>query len=78
MGLYNEAKVYASVLGHNYSSNKWYNYSYSLFNSKKNNLLSNNSNEIEIAKMKDINNENKNSFLNILDEFINFFNSDEE
>ena len=37
-----------------------------------------NSNEIEIAKMKDINNENKNSFLNILDEFINFFNSDEE
>jgi len=78
LGLYNEAKIYASVLGHNYPSNKWYNYSYSLFNSKKNNLLSNDSNEIEIAKMKDINNENKNSFLNILDEFINFFNSDEE
>jgi outer membrane protein assembly factor BamD len=78
LGLYNEAKIYASVLGYNYPSNKWYNYSYSLFNSKKSNLLSNDSNKIEIAKIKDTNNKKENSFLNILDEFINFFNSDEE
>ena len=35
LGLYNEAKVYASVLGHNYPENKWYSYSYSLFKKEK-------------------------------------------
>ena len=69
LGLYDEAKVYASVLGHNYPNNKWYSYSYSLFTDKKNNLLSNNN--------KDIDNADSNSFLNILDDFINFFDIEE-
>lgn len=77
LGLYNEAKVYASVLGHNYPSNKWYSYSYSLFASKKKNLLSINNNEVELTKIENINKEEKNSFSYILDEFINFFDSEE-
>ena len=39
LGLYDEAKVYAAVLGHNYPNNKWYNYTYNLFADKKNPLL---------------------------------------
>jgi len=77
LGLYNQAKIYASVLGHNYPSNKWYSYSYSLFASKKSDLLSINNNEVELTKIENINKEEKNSFLYILDEFINFFDDEE-
>ena len=59
LGLYNEAKVYASVLGYNYPGNKWYSYSYSLFKKEKEEL---NENE-----------EKENSYINILNEFLNIF-----
>ena len=77
LGLYDEAKVYASVLGHNYPNNKWYSYSYSLFTDKKNNLLSTNNKDLELINVKDIDNTDSNSFLNILDDFINFFDIEE-
>jgi len=72
LGLYDEAKVYASVLGYNYPSNKWYKYSYSLFIDKKSSLLSNN-NDIEIINSDDIVDKDSSSFLNILDNFISLF-----
>ena len=59
LGLYNEAKVYASVLGHNYPENKWYSYSYSLFKKEKEVLIENE--------------EKKNSYINIINEFLNIF-----
>ncbi|PPR17081.1 MAG: Outer membrane protein assembly factor BamD [Alphaproteobacteria bacterium MarineAlpha9_Bin3] len=59
IGLYEEAKVYASVLGYNYPENKWYLYSYSLFQKEK-----------EILKD---NKEEKNSYINILNEFLDIF-----
>ena len=76
LGLYDEAKVYASVLGHNYPDNKWYKYSYSLFTSKKNSLLSGNNNDVA-KNIKDTNDKDSDSFLNILDGFINFFDVEE-
>lgn len=57
LGLYQEAKVYASVLGYNYPENKWYLYSYSLFQKEKEILI----------------NDKENSYLNILDEFLDIF-----
>jgi outer membrane protein assembly factor BamD len=63
LGLYNEAKVYASVLGHNYPQNKWYLYAYTLFENEKDKLILN----------QDANRKYKNSFLKILDEFIDIF-----
>ena len=57
LGLYQEAKVYASVLGYNYPENKWYLYSYSLFQKEKEILINN----------------EENSYLNILDEFLDIF-----
>ncbi|MDB9761767.1 outer membrane protein assembly factor BamD [Alphaproteobacteria bacterium] len=77
LGLYDEAKVYASVLGHNYPNNKWYSYSYSLFKDKKSNLLSNKNKDLKLINVKDIDNTDSNSFLNILDNFINLFDAEE-
>ena len=34
IGLTNEAKKYAKLLGYNYQSSKWYEMSYSVFNKK--------------------------------------------
>lgn len=34
LGLYEEAKYYAAILGRNYPNSKWYNYSYQLINSR--------------------------------------------
>ena len=76
LGLYDEAKVYAAVLGHNYPNNKWYNYTYTLFTDKKNSLLSNN-NDIELANTNDTDNKDSSSFSNILDDFISFFDIEE-
>ena len=76
LGLYNEAKVYASVLGHNYPSNKWYIYSYSLFNSKKNNLLSNIKND-KAENVESIDNNDSSIFLKTLDDFIKLFEDEE-
>ncbi len=59
LGLYNEAKVYASVLGYNYPENKWYSYSYSLFKKEKKILIEDK--------------EKENSYINIIDEFLNIF-----
>ena len=59
LGLYNEAKVYASVLGYNYPGNKWYSYSYSLFKKEKEELIENE--------------EKENSYINIINEFLNIF-----
>ena len=75
LGLYEEAKVYASVLGYNYPNNKWYIYSYSLFLDKKSDLLS--SNNDELINLKDVDNKDSYSLLNILDSFINIFNIEE-
>jgi len=77
LGLYDEAKVYASVLGHNYPNDKWYSYSYSLFTDKKSNLLSDNNNDVELINVQDIDNKDSNSFLSILDDFINLFSGEE-
>tara|TARA_B100001059_G_C17822547_1_gene579218 strand:- start:1158 stop:2045 length:888 start_codon:yes stop_codon:yes gene_type:complete len=76
LGLYNEAKVYASVLGHNYPNNKWYIYSYSLFNSKKNNLLSNIKND-KAENVESIDNNDSSIFLKTLDGFIKLFEDEE-
>jgi outer membrane protein assembly factor BamD len=76
LGLYNEAKVYASVLGHNYPNNKWYIYSYSLFNSKKNNLLSNSKND-KAENIESIDNSDSSIFLKTLDDFIKLFEVEE-
>jgi outer membrane protein assembly factor BamD len=76
LGLYNEAKVYASVLGHNYPNNKWYIYSYSLFNSKKNNLLSKSKND-KPENVENIDNNDSNIFSNTLDDFIKLFEVEE-
>jgi len=76
LGLYNEAKVYASVLGHNYPNNKWYIYSYSLFNSKKNDLLSNSKND-KPENVENIDNNDSNIFSNTLDDFIKLFEVEE-
>jgi outer membrane protein assembly factor BamD len=76
LGLYNEAKVYASVLGHNYPNNKWYIYSYSLFNSKKNNLLSNSEND-KSENVEGIDNNYSGIFLDTLDNFIKLFEVEE-
>ena len=59
IGLYEEAKVYASVLGYNYPENKWYLYSYSLFQKEK--------------EIMEDNKEEKNSYINILNEFLDIF-----
>ena len=59
LGLYQEAKVYASVLGYNHPENKWYLYAYSLFKKEKELLINNKKQE--------------NSYLNILDEFLDIF-----
>jgi len=69
LGLYDQAKVYASVLGHNYPNNKWYSYSYSLFKEKKSNLLSANNNDVDTK--------DSNKLLNILNNFINLFDIEE-
>ena len=68
LGLYEQAKVYASVLGHNYPNNKWYAYSYSLFSSKKSDILSN-----EMDKIKNEHEEKENSILSILSDLLNIF-----
>ena len=47
------------VLGHNYPENKWYSYSYSLFKKEKEVLIENE--------------DKKNSYMNIIDEFLNIF-----
>ena len=75
LGLYEQAKVYASVLGHNYPDNKWYRYSYSLFKAKKNNLSLDKTNDV--TNIKDVNNKDSDSFLNILNDFIDFFDTEE-
>ena len=36
LGIYDQAKIYAAVLGHNYNNNKWYKYSYELLVNLKN------------------------------------------
>ena len=65
LGLYEQAKVYASVLGHNYPQNKWYKYTYSLFEGEKNILLSE---KAEIHKK-------EGSLMDILNEFTDIFES---
>lgn len=70
LGLYDQAKVYASVLGHNYPSSKWYAYSYSLFNDKKISIVSN-----KIDKIKNEDEQDEKSILGILDDLLNIFDN---
>ena len=68
LGLYEQAKIYASVLGHNYPNNKWYAYSYSLLSSKKSDILSH-----EMDEIKNEHEEKENSILSILSDLLNIF-----
>ena len=61
LGLYTEAKVYASVLGHNYPANKWYSYSYSLFKKEKEIIIDNK--------------EEENSYINMINEFLDILSN---
>lgn len=71
LGVYDQAKVYASVLGHNYPKNKWYMYSYELFNGLKENTLS------VVEENEDLNviEKENDGYLNFLDEILNIFES---
>tara|TARA_B100000686_G_scaffold353260_1_gene458173 strand:- start:13743 stop:14624 length:882 start_codon:yes stop_codon:yes gene_type:complete len=72
LGIYDQAKIYASVLGHNYPQNKWYTYSYELFNDLKRNTLSV---VEENEEFKDDKKEND-GYLNFLDEILTIFGSE--
>jgi len=72
LGIYEQAKVYASVLGHNYPKNKWYIYSYELFNDLKNNSLS----VVEENEESTIEEKENDGYLNFLDEILNIFDSE--
>ncbi len=72
LGIYDQAKVYASVLGHNYPKNKWYTYSYELFNDLKKNTLS----VAEENEEPIVNEKENDGYLNFLDEILNIFESE--
>jgi len=68
LGIYNQAKVYAAVLGHNYSKNKWYLYSYQIIKDLKEDISSENKIDSGIQEEK--------GFFDSLDDILNIFESD--
>ena len=68
LGIYNQAKVYAAVLGHNYPKNKWYLYSYQIIKDLKEDISNENKIDSAIQEEK--------GFFDSLDDILNIFESD--
>ena len=69
LGIYDQAKIYAAVLGHNYNNNKWYKYSYELFVNLKNNKEG----IIEEKELPNAEYEDNGNYFNFIDEIISIF-----
>ncbi|PPR28859.1 MAG: Outer membrane protein assembly factor BamD [Alphaproteobacteria bacterium MarineAlpha9_Bin2] len=82
LGIYEEAKSTAAVLGHNFPDNYWHQYTYELLTEYrkenfKNQMLSDSVNKDESSKsMPKKNNQNDDPNISLLDEILHFF--DEE
>ena len=72
LGIYDQARVYAAVLGHNYNQNKWYEYVYELFFD-----LKNNTNNLKDEDLPIVETNKKNDYFNFLDEILNIFENEE-
>ena len=69
LGIYDQAKIYAAVLGHNYNNNKWYKYSYELLVNLKNKKEG----IIEEKELPDAKYEDNGNYFNFIDEIISIF-----
>ena len=69
LGIYDQAKIYAAVLGHNYNNNKWYKYSYELLVNLKNNKEG----IIEEKELPNTEYEDNGNYFNFIDEIISIF-----
>lgn len=69
LGIYDQAKIYAAVLGHNYNKNKWYKYSYELFVNLKNNKEG----ILEEKELPNAEYEDNGNYFNFIDEIISIF-----
>ena len=69
LGIYDQAKIYAAVLGHNYNNNKWYKYSYELFVNLKNKKEG----IIEEKELPNAEYEDNGNYFNFIDEIISIF-----
>ena len=69
LGIYDQAKIYAAVLGHNYNNNKWYKYSYELLFNLKNKKEG----IIEEKELPNAEYEDNGNYFNFIDEIISIF-----
>tara|TARA_B100000676_G_scaffold56118_3_gene55116 strand:+ start:1681 stop:2529 length:849 start_codon:yes stop_codon:yes gene_type:complete len=69
LGIYDQAKIYAAVLGHNYNNNKWYKYSYELLVNLKNKKEG----IIEEKELPNAEYEYNGNYFNFIDEIISIF-----
>ncbi len=69
LGIYDQAKIYAAVLGHNYNNNKWYKYSYELLVNLKNKKEG----IIEEKELPNAEYEDNGNYFNFIDEIISIF-----
>jgi len=72
LGIYDQAKIYAAVLGHNYNKNKWYKYSYELFVDLRNNKIS----FAEENELQKLDKEKNDSYFDFIDEILNIFENE--
>ncbi len=82
LGIYEEAKSTAAVLGHNFPDNYWHQYTYELLTEYrkenfKNKMLGDSVNKDESSKsMPKKNNQNDDPNISLLDEILHFFNEE--
>ena len=69
LGIYDQAKIYAAVLGHNYNNNKWYKYSYELLVNLKNKKEG----IIEEKELPNAEYQDNGNYFNFIDEIISIF-----
>ena len=69
LGIYDQAKIYAAVLGHNYNNNKWYKYSYELLVNLKNKKEG----IIEEKELPNTEYQDNGNYFNFIDEIISIF-----
>ena len=69
LGIYDQAKIYAAVLGHNYNNNKWYKYSYELLVNLKNKKEG----IIEEKELPNDEYQDNGNYFNFIDEIISIF-----
>ena len=71
LGIYDQARVYASVLGHNYSQNEWYKYAYELFID----LSENTKITFDENALPNMENDKKNNYFNFIDEILDILDN---